>query len=31
MVQLAGCLIGLAILLWLGVLILLYVEDKDDN
>lgn len=31
MIQLMGCLLGLAAILWLIVMILLCVEDKDDN
>lgn len=31
MIQLAGCLLGLAAILWLVVIILLFTEDKDDN
>lgn len=31
MLQLMGCLLGLAAILWLVVMILLCVEDKDDN
>lgn len=31
MIQVIGCLLGLAAILWLVVMILLYVEDKDDN
>lgn len=31
MIQLIGCLLALAALLWLGITILLFVEDKDDN
>ena len=31
MIQLMGCLLGLAAILWLVVMILLMVEDKDDN
>jgi hypothetical protein len=31
MIQLMGCLLGLAAILWLVVMILLCVEDKDDN
>lgn len=31
MIQLMRCLLGLAAILWLVVMILLCVEDKDDN
>ncbi len=31
MIQLMGCLLGLAAILWLVVMVLLCVEDKDDN
>lgn len=31
MIQLMGCLLGLAAILWLVVMILLCVENKDDN
>lgn len=31
MIQLMGCLLGLAIILWLVVMVLLCVEDKDDD
>lgn len=31
MIQLMGCLLALAAILWLVVMILLCVEDKDDN
>lgn len=31
MIQLMGCLLGLAAILWLIVMVLLYVEDKDDD
>lgn len=32
MIQLMGCLLGLAAILWLIVMVLLCVEDKaDDN
>lgn len=31
MIQLMGCLLGLAAILWLVVMILLCVADKDDN
>ena len=31
MIQLMGCLLGLAAILWLVVMILLCVEDNDDN
>lgn len=31
MIQLMGCLLGLPAILWLVVMILLCVEDKDDN
>ena len=31
MIQLVGCLLGLAAILWLVVMVLLFVEDKDDN
>lgn len=31
MLQLMGCLLGLAAILWLVVMVLLCVEDKDDN
>ena len=31
MIQLIGCLLGLASILWLIVMVLLYVEDKDDD
>lgn len=31
MIQLMGCLLGLAVILWLIVMVLLCVEDKDDN
>lgn len=31
MIQLMGCLLGLAAILWLVVMVLLMVEDKDDN
>jgi hypothetical protein len=31
MLQLMGCLLGLAAILWLIVMVLLCVEDKDDN
>lgn len=31
MIQLIGCLLGLAAILWLVVMVLLFVEDKDDN
>lgn len=31
MIQLMGCLLGLAAILWLVVMVLLFVEDKDDN
>lgn len=31
MIQLMGCLLGLAGILWLVVMVLLCVEDKDDD
>lgn len=31
MIQLMGWLLGLAAILWLVVMVLLCVEDKDDN
>lgn len=31
MIQLMGCLLGLAAILWLVVMVLLCAEDKDDN
>lgn len=31
MIQLMGCLLGLATILWLIVMVLLCVEDKDDD
>lgn len=31
MIQLMGCLLGLAAILWLVVMVLLFVKDKDDN
>lgn len=31
MIQLMGCLLGLAVILWLVVMVLSCVEDKDDD
>lgn len=31
MIQLMGCLLGLAAILWLIVMVLLCVEDTDDD
>ena len=31
MIELIGCLLGLAAILWLVVMVLLCVEDKDDD
>lgn len=31
MIQLIGCLLGLAAILWLVVMVLLFVEDKGDK
>lgn len=31
MIQLMGCLLGLVAILWLIVMVLLCVEDKDDD
>ena len=31
MIQLMGCLLGLAAIFWLIVMVLLCVEDKDDD
>lgn len=31
MIQLMGCLLAVAAILWLAVMVLLMVEDKDDN
>lgn len=31
MIQLMGCLLGLAAILWLIVMVLLCVENKDDD
>ena len=31
MIQLMGCLLGVAAILWLGVIIVLYNEDKGGK
>nr|DAD86473.1 MAG TPA: cell division protein [Siphoviridae sp. ctsBB38]DAF99150.1 MAG TPA: cell division protein [Siphoviridae sp. ctOxh11]DAG31211.1 MAG TPA: cell division protein [Caudoviricetes sp.] len=31
MIELIGCLLGVAGMLWLVITYLLYMEDKDDN
>lgn len=31
MIQLLGCLLGVAAILWLGVIIVLFNEDKGDK
>lgn len=31
MIQLMGCLLGVAAILWLGVIIVLFNEDKGDK
>lgn len=31
MIQLFGCLLGVAVILWLAVIVLLFGEDKGDK